>query len=188
MVRGFHDAERHLRDGAVLAREIGRPYLEVGCLAQLGFASNILPFAAIQRACREAIALAERHGWGNEPIVAPALIALAGTMVWTGEFDEAERWLQRTARALQTDIGPGYQAPSAPSRTACCRPPAAATMRHCEEFSAAEYLGSQLAGSHALASRVTGWMVATEARLGMPAEARAFLAALDDGAPARVRS
>src|SRR5579864_9515458 len=33
------DAERHLREGAVLAREIGRPYLEVGCLAQLGFAS-----------------------------------------------------------------------------------------------------------------------------------------------------
>ena len=35
---GLPDAERHLREGAVLAREIGRPYLEVGCLAQLGFA------------------------------------------------------------------------------------------------------------------------------------------------------
>ena len=34
------DAERHLKEGAVLAREIGRPYLEVGCLAQLGFASK----------------------------------------------------------------------------------------------------------------------------------------------------
>ena len=30
---GLPDAERHLREGAVLAREIGRPYLEVGCLA-----------------------------------------------------------------------------------------------------------------------------------------------------------
>ena len=49
-----------------------------------------------------------------------------------------------------------------------------------EEFSAAEYLGSQLADSHALASRVTGWMLATQARLGMPGEARALLAALDD--------
>ena len=36
---GLPDAERHLREGAVLARQIGRPYLEVGCLAQLGFAS-----------------------------------------------------------------------------------------------------------------------------------------------------
>ena len=29
------DAERHLQEGAVLARRIGRPYLEVACLAQL---------------------------------------------------------------------------------------------------------------------------------------------------------
>ena len=92
------DAERHLREGAALARQIGRPYLEVGCLAQLGFASKIHSFATTQRRCREAIALGERHGWGTEPVIAPALVTLAGTMVWTGEFDEAERWLQRTAQ------------------------------------------------------------------------------------------
>jgi LuxR family maltose regulon positive regulatory protein len=33
---GLQDAERHLQKGAVLARRIGRPYLEVGCLAQRG--------------------------------------------------------------------------------------------------------------------------------------------------------
>jgi hypothetical protein len=49
-----------------------------------------------------------------------------------------------------------------------------------QELSAAEYLGSQLADSHALASRVTGWMLATQARAGRPGEARACLAALDD--------
>ena len=97
------DAERHLRAGADLAREIGRPYLEVGCLAQLGFASLVLrSFATTKRRCREAIALAERYGWGAEPVIAPALIMLAGTMVWTGEFDEGERWLRRTERALRT--------------------------------------------------------------------------------------
>ena len=37
------DAERHLQEGAALARQIGRPYLEVSCLAQLGFASKIQP-------------------------------------------------------------------------------------------------------------------------------------------------
>ena len=30
-----------------------------------------------------------------------------------------------------------------------------------EEFSAAEYLQSQLEGSHAIAGQVTGWMLAT---------------------------
>ena len=76
---GLPDSERHLREGAVLAREIGRPYLEVSCLAQLGFASRIRSFATTQRRCREAIALAEWYGWGAEPVIAPALITLAGT-------------------------------------------------------------------------------------------------------------
>ena len=49
-----------------------------------------------------------------------------------------------------------------------------------EELSAAERLQSQLAGSHALASQMTGWMLATQARLGMPGQARAALAALTD--------
>src|SRR5262252_2777647 len=101
------DAERHLKEGAALAREIGRPYLEVGCLAQLGFASKIHPFAVTRRRCQEAIALADRYGWGAEPIVAPALVTLAGAMAWTGEFGESERWLRRAEAALQTDSGPG---------------------------------------------------------------------------------
>jgi LuxR family maltose regulon positive regulatory protein len=174
------DAERHLREGADLARQIGRPYLEVGCLAQLGFASLVLhSFATTQRRCREAITLAERHGWGAEPVIAPALIMLAGTLVWTGEFDEGERWLQRTRQALQTDTGPDI--------TLLLHQTAgilhAGRGRHreaLEEFGAAEYLGSQLADSQALASRVTRWLPATQARLGMTGEARAFLATLDD--------
>ena len=142
---GLPDAERHLREGAVLAREIGRPYLEVGCLAQLGFASRIGPLAMTRRRCREAIALAERHGWGAEPIVAPALIALAGTMIWTGEFDEGERWLQRTAQALQTDTGPDIRLLV---HIASGMLQAGRSRHHeaLQEFSAAEYLGSQLSG------------------------------------------
>jgi LuxR family maltose regulon positive regulatory protein len=176
---GLEDAERHLQEGADLAREIGRPYLEVSCLAQLGFASKIRPFATARRRCQEAIALAERHGWGTEPIAAPALVTLAGVMVWTGEFDEGERWLQRTKQALQTDTGPDIRLllHLTVGILHACRG------RHreaLEEFSAAEHLRSQLEGSHALASQVTGWLLATQARLGMTGEARACLAALDD--------
>ena len=184
---GLPDAERHLREGAALAREIGRPYLEVGCLAQLGFASIFhgaaLPktrsFATTQRRCREAIALAERHGWGAEPVIAPALMTLAGTMVWTGEFDEGERWLRRTERALQTDTGPDIRLLL--HQTAGILHAGRGRHREAlEEFGAAEYLASQLEGSQALASQVTGWLLATQARLGMTGEARAALAALDD--------
>ena len=184
---GLPDAERHLREGAVLAREIGRPYLEVGCLAQLGFAHifhgaampEIHPFAMTQARCREAIALAERYGWGAEPVIAPALMTLAGTMVFLGEFDEGERWLRRTERALQTDTGPDIRLLL--HQTAGILH--AGRGRHheaLEELGAAEHLGSQLEGSQALASQVTGWLLATQARLGMTGEARAALAALDD--------
>jgi len=176
---GLPDAERHLREGADLARQIGRPYLEVGCLAQLGFASRIGSFAATQRRCREAIALAERYGWGTEPVIAPALITLAGTLVWTGEFDEGERWIQRTRQALQTDTGPDiWQL----LHLATGRLYAGRGRHHeaLEELSAAERLGSQLAGSHAMANQVTGWLLATQARAGMTGEARARLAALDE--------
>jgi LuxR family transcriptional regulator, maltose regulon positive regulatory protein len=174
------DAERHLREGADLAREIGRPYLEVGCLAQLGFASLVQhSFATTQQRCREAIALAERHGWGAEPVIAPALIMLAGTLIWTGEFDEGERWLRRTERALQTYTGPDitlllHQTAGLLHAGRGCHHEAL------EEFGAADYLGSQLADSQALATRTTRWLLATQARLGMTGEARAFIAALDD--------
>jgi LuxR family maltose regulon positive regulatory protein len=173
------DAERHLRQGAALAREIGRPYLEVGCLSELGFASKIQPFATTQLRCREAIALAERHGWGTEPVVSPALMTLAGTLVWLGEFDEAERWLRRTAQALQTDTGP-IMSLLLQHTTAILHACRGRLPEALEEFSAAEHLRSQLEGSHALASQVTGWMLATQARLGRPGEARAALAALED--------
>jgi LuxR family transcriptional regulator, maltose regulon positive regulatory protein len=184
---GLPDAVRHLQEGAVLAREIGRPYLEVGCLAQLGFA-YIFPdaatpkadaFATTQRRCREAVALAERYGWGTEPVIAPALVTLAGTMVWLGEFDEGEQWLRRTERALQTDTGPDIRLLL--HQTAGMLHAGRGRRREAlGEFGEAEHLASQLEGSQALASQVTGWMLATQARLGLSGEARDALAALDD--------
>jgi LuxR family maltose regulon positive regulatory protein len=184
---GLPDAERHLREGAVLAKEIGRPYLEVGCLAQLSFASIYhgadLPesdsFGTTKRRCREAIELAERYGWGTEPVIAPALMTLAGNMVLLGEFDEGERWLRRTERALQTDTGPDIRL-LLHQTTGMLHAGRGRCQEALEEFGAARRLASRLEGSQALASQMTGWLLATQARLGMAGEARASLAALDD--------
>jgi LuxR family maltose regulon positive regulatory protein len=174
-----HNAERHLQEGAALARAIGRPYLEVGCLAELGFVTKPGSFGPARRRCQQAIALADRHGWGTEPVIAPALVTLAETMIWAGEFDEGERWLHRAGRALQADEGPGIRLRlhlvTGMLHAGRCRHQEAL-----EEFKAAERFGSQLVSSLGLASQVTGWLLATQARLGITGRAHAELAALDD--------
>src|SRR5258708_16154900 len=176
---GLAAAERHCREGAVRARQIGRPDLEARCLAQLGLASKIRPFATVRRRCREAIALAERHGWCAEPWIAPALVTLAEVMAWAGEFDEGEGWLQRAERVLHTDTGPDIRLLVHMANGML----QAGRGRHRDalaEFIAAEHLGSQLAGPHALAAQVTGWMLATQPRAAQPGQAPISLAALDD--------
>ena len=176
--RPGEESERHLQDGVALARQIGRPYLEVGCLAQLAFASKIRRFMTTRRLCLDAISVAERHGWGAEPIVAPALVTLAAVTILMGQFDEGERWLARTARALQADTGPGIRL-LLRLATGMHR---AGRGRHDEalaEFTAAERLQVQLAGSHAHENQVIGWKIATQARLGLRDEAQSSLGALD---------
>jgi len=176
---GLPDAERHLREGAELARKIGRTYLEVGCLAQLGFASKIHPVATTQARCREAITLAERYGWGSEWVIAPALLTLAAAVIWTGDLNQGEQWLQRAEQALQADTGPDIRL-LMHIVSGMLQAGRGRLHEAFEEFNAAERLRRQLVGSHALASKVTAWTLATQARLGMPGQARAALAALDD--------
>jgi LuxR family transcriptional regulator, maltose regulon positive regulatory protein len=175
---GNQDSQRHLHEGAGLARKIGRPYLEVACLAELAFASKIEPFATTRRRCREAIALAEQHGWGAEPVIAPALVNLAGTLIWAGAFDEADHWLRRAARALETDTGPLIRL-LLHLGTGMLLAGRRRQREALAEYSAAEHLQAQLEGSHALMRQLTGWRLATQARLGQLSEARAALAALD---------
>jgi LuxR family maltose regulon positive regulatory protein len=172
------DSQRHLQEGADLARKIGRPYLEVACLAELAFASKIEPFATTRRRCREAIALAEQYGWGAEPVIAPALVNLAGTLIWTGEFDDGDRWLRRAARALETDSGPLIRL-LLHLGTGQLLSGRRRQREALAEFSAAEHLQTQLEGSHALMRQLAGFRLATQARLGQLSQARASLAALD---------
>jgi LuxR family maltose regulon positive regulatory protein len=175
---GNRDSQRHLQEGADLARKIGRPYLEVACLAELAFASKIEPFATTRRRCLEAIALAEQHGWGMEPVISPALVNLAGALIWTGEFDEGDRWLRRTARALETDTGPGIRL-LLHMGTGMLLSGRRRQHEALAEYKAAEHLQAKLDGSHALMRQLTSWRLATQARLGQLSEAQASVAALD---------
>jgi len=174
------EAERHLSEGAALARRTGRHYLEVACRAHQGFPSKLVSVAAARERGRQAVALAERYGLADRPILVPALGAVGGMAVWMGEFDEGERWLHRA-----WEVGSAHVEP------------ATAVLLHLtsgmlhagrgrqrpalEAFTEAARAQSLLTGVHALAPRITGWLATTQARLGMPAEARATLAGFSPG-------
>ena len=169
------DAERHLFEGAALALAIGRPYLEVACRAHLVFASRLVSLATARERGRQAVALAERHGLDDRPILAPALAAVSGMAIWMGEFDEGERWLRRAWDVADPEVDPA----------AAMLLHVATGMLHAgrgqhrsalEAFAAAARAQSLLTGVHALAPRVTGWLAATQARLGMADEARGTIA------------
>jgi LuxR family maltose regulon positive regulatory protein len=170
------DAERHLSEGAALARSIGRPYLEVACRAHQGFPSKLVSVATARERGQEAVALAERHGLEDRPILAPALGAVGGMAIWMGEFDEGERWLRRAWAVAEANVDPAA-AMLLHLATGMLHASRRQHRSALEAFVAAAQAQSLLTGVHALAPRIAGWLATMQARLGMPEEARATLAA-----------
>ena len=174
------DAERHLSEGAALAQTIGRPYLEVACRAHQGFPSKLVSVATARERGRQAVALAERYGLDDRPILAPALGAAGGMAIWMGEFDEGERWLRRAWEVAEPHVDPAA-AVFLHVATGMLHAGRGQHQSALEEFAAGARAQSLLTGVHALATPVVGWLAATQARLGMLDEARATLTGFSAG-------
>ena len=102
----FEEADRHLEDGIALARQLGRPYLEVTGLAHWAQLLSWRSFPlGVQRAV-QAIELAGRHGWTEEPVTGLAHLALGVAEVAQGRLEEAERSLERAERTLRAEVEP----------------------------------------------------------------------------------
>jgi LuxR family transcriptional regulator, maltose regulon positive regulatory protein len=100
------EADRHLEQGVVLARRIGRPYLE---FAGRAYQAPVEAYRSLARAAergRQAVGLAERHGWTDEPAAGMAYLALGSVLGWQGRFDEAEGWVQRAERTVRPEAEP----------------------------------------------------------------------------------
>jgi LuxR family maltose regulon positive regulatory protein len=104
--RRFDDADRHLSEGAALAQAIGRPYLEVGCRAHQVFPTTLVSLASARERGRQAVALAERYGLEDRPILAAALGAVAFWAIWMGELDEGESALRRAWEVAEPQMDP----------------------------------------------------------------------------------
>ena len=174
----FADAQRHVTEGATLAHEIGRPYIEVACRAFQAFPSVSL--ATARDRALDAVALAERHGLSDSPVLAPALGAAASIALWMGEFDEGDRLLRRAWDVIQPD-----------------NDPATAVLLHLvtgmlhagrrehesalEALTAAVRAQSRLTGAHILGRVVAEWLASTQTALGILDGARATLDGFDAG-------
>ena len=178
-------ARRDLEEALELARRAGRPWLEIRCLAYLAGAAQLngLRLALALRLTREAVAIAEAHGWQEQPVAASAFAMGGGALAWLGRFEEAERWLERADRAQIPQDEPG------------AHPGTELVIHHSKgllrlgqgrldqalaEFRTAERTQTLLAGDHALVSDVRGRMLRTQVLMGETAAARAVLAQITE--------
>src|SRR5215207_3058573 len=100
------DAEGHLERALTLAHRSGQAFLEVSAVAELAIVAMRSGFLLVAERARQAIELAQRHGWSDEPIVADAYALLGLCTVLQGRLDEAEPWLERAERTLPPDGQP----------------------------------------------------------------------------------
>ena len=105
------EAEQLLVRGTALARRIGRPYLEYTGLAYLAAAGLARSaYAQAHEYAEQVVALAERHGWTDEPPASIAYAVLGAALVWRGRAEEAEPWVQRAERVLTVEAEPAVGA------------------------------------------------------------------------------
>ena len=173
------DAERYLERGITLARRGRRPYLEFTGLAYQATHEFYHSFARAAERGRQAVELAERHGWTDDPAVGIACSAVAAALTWEGQPEEAEPWVQRAERILTAENQPvavlGIRNVRGTLELERGRSAAAlAALEACEP------LARRLAGQHHFAARTRSLLVHALIRLGQAERAERFLAGLGE--------
>ncbi len=176
----FEDAERHLKQGVALARRIGRPYLELHGLAHGAHGMLLFrPDASQAEWSRQAVELAERHGWGEESLAGMAYAQLGIVMLYQGRLDEAEPWLERAERTLRTEVEPAAGMSLRYARAVL----ELARGRYQEALAAfrgAEKLAATLVRPHTCVTSMRSRMLQTLVRLGQTGRAEQALAELSE--------
>ena len=174
------DPERHLEVGVALARWIGRPFLEFTGLAYQAAAGMYQSFTRAAERGRQAIEVAERHGWADEPAAGLAYVILGAMLAWQMRPGEAGPWVQRAERVLRAETEPaavlGMHRARGVLELARGRDADALTA-----FQAAERLGGRLTAPHMLLTPARALLLHTLVRLGEVERAEQTLAGLDGG-------
>jgi len=173
------DPERHLEMGVALARRIGRPFLEFTGLAYQAAAAIQQSFTQAAERGRQAVELAQRHGWADEPAAGLAYVILGAMLAWQMRPGEAEPWFQRAERVLRAEAEPaavlGMHYARGVFELARGRDADALAA-----FQAAERLGGRLTAPHMLLTPARALLVHTLVRLGEIERAEQALAGLGE--------
>ena len=174
----FDDADRHLEDGIALARQLGRPYLEVTGLAHWAqlLSWRSIPLGA-QRSL-QTIELAKEHGWADEPVAGVAYLALGVAMVVQGRLEEAERALDRAERTVRVGLEPaaGMRLHYGRGLLEFVSGRHDAALR---AFQTAERVATSLVTPHTLAPRLRSHLLQTIVRIGETRRVEQALADMD---------
>jgi LuxR family maltose regulon positive regulatory protein len=169
-------AESHLEQGVALARRIGRPYLEfMGLVYRAEIELNRPFFPQAAQRSRQAIDLAERHGWTDDPDACNAFMTLGSALAWQGRLDEAEAWVQRAERTIRAEANPAVA-------MGCqyVRGQFELGRGRVADALAAFRVAERLAGPHPLARPLRAWLVHALVRLGETDDAEQGLAGLSN--------
>jgi len=175
---GPEEAERHLEQGVALARQIGRPYLELTGLAYLAQIAIFGSFSVAAQRGRQAAGLAQRHGWSGDQAAGVAYTMLAAAAVTQGKLEEAGPWLDRAAQTLRAEAEP-----ASGMVLYYLRGQLELARGRDEEALSALQAADQLAGTlvtpHILAPMIRAHLLITLLRLGQSGRAEAALAGLE---------
>src|SRR3984957_257573 len=181
----FDEADRHLEDGIALAREIGRPYLEVTGLAHWAQLLSWRSFPLGTQRSLQAIELAKEHGWADEAVTGIAYLDLGVAMVAQGRLEEAERALGRAEGPVRAEGEPaaGGRLYYGRGMLEFVNARLGAALR---AFRTAERVAKSLVTPHTLAPRGRSHLLQTLGRMGGTARVEQALADMD--APERERA
>jgi LuxR family transcriptional regulator, maltose regulon positive regulatory protein len=175
----FEEAQQHLEQGVELAHRTERPYLEFTGIAHQARVDVFWRQARAAERSTQAVELAERHGWTDDPAAAIAYQALAAALIGQGRLDEAEPWVQRAERTVRTEAEPAVALLVHYNRGLL----ELARGRDADAlaaFRAAERLGGQLVAPHHLVSPTRARLLQALVRLGELEQAEQALAELGE--------
>jgi LuxR family maltose regulon positive regulatory protein len=172
------EADRHLTDGIALAREIGRPFLELNGLAFLAQLASWRSFPLGAERGRQAIELAAKHGWADEPVAGVAYMAIGVAMIVQGRIEDAEHALGQAERIVRAEADPaaGMRLRYGRGMLEYVSGRHDAALR---AFQAAQRLSDSLITPHTLAPRLRSHLLQTLARGGRTQRVEQALAGMD---------